>query len=99
MKLQILVISFVLFYEPFQVSLLQFYTVCVQSAVCQKATGGKKKNNNNISAAVAQICGLMSQNPEPNKPVIIYAVNISNNHLCVLFKYLSWDVNYVIKYQ
>lgn len=44
MKLQILVISFVLFYEPFQASLLQFYTVYVRSAVCQKATGGKKKN-------------------------------------------------------
>lgn len=44
MKLQILVISFVLFYEPFQVSLLQFYTVCVRSVVCQKATGEKKIN-------------------------------------------------------
>lgn len=98
MKLQILVISFVLFYEPFQESLLQFYTVYVRSAVCQKATGEKKKNNNN-SAAVAQICGLMSQNPEPDKSLILYAVNTSNNHLCVLFKYLSWDVNYVIKYQ
>lgn len=44
MKLQVLVISFVLFYEPFQVSLLQFYTVYARSAVCQKATGGKKIN-------------------------------------------------------
>lgn len=47
---------------------------------------------------MAQICGLMSQNPEPNKSLILYAVNTSNNHLFVLFKYLSWDVNYVIKY-
>lgn len=86
MKLQILVISFVLFYEPFQASLLQFYTVYVRSAVCQKATGGKiKKKKKNNSASVAQICGLMSQNPEPNKSLILYAVNTSNNHLCVFF--------------
>lgn len=65
-----------------------------------KSYWGKKiKIKNNNSAAVAQICGLMSQNPEPDKSLILYAVNTSNNHLCVLFKYLSWDVNYVIKYQ
>lgn len=61
--------------------------------------GEKNKLKNNNSAAVAQICGLMNQNPERNKSLILYAVNTSNNHLCALFKYLSWDVNYVTKYQ
>lgn len=26
----------------------------------------------------------MAQNPEPNKSAIIYVVNITNNHLCVV---------------
>lgn len=51
----------------------------------KKLLGAKKKKKKNNSASVAQICGLMSQNPEPNKSLILYAVNTSNNHLCVFF--------------
>lgn len=51
----------------------------------KKLLGAKKKIKKNNSASVAQICGLMSQNPEPNKFLILYAVNTSNNHLCVFF--------------
>lgn len=51
----------------------------------KKLLGAKNKIKKNNSASVAQICGLMSQNPEPNKSLILYAVNTSNNHLCVFF--------------